>query len=140
VFVHDADWSATLAGVRRAVRDGGHLVFETRDPAARGWEEWRNQPSSIRQTASAGPVEFSVDLLDVELPLVSFRQTYRFLADGAVLTSDSTLRFRERREIEEDLAAAGFDVIDVRDAPDRPGRELVFITQAAPTMSGRGGL
>ena len=110
-------------------------LFETRDPDVRGWEEWRNQPSSIRQTASAGPVEFSVELLDVELPLVSFRQTYRFLADGAVLTSDSTLRFRERREIEEDLSAAGFDVIDVRGAPDRPGREYVFVARAATTDS-----
>jgi SAM-dependent methyltransferase len=133
VFVLDEDWRATLAGVRRAVRDGGYLVFETRDPGFRGWEEWRNQPSAIKQTAAAGPVEYSVELLDVELPLVSFRQTYRFLNDGAVLTSDSTLRFRERHEIEKNLAVAGFDVIDVRDAPDRPGREFVFITRAAPT-------
>jgi SAM-dependent methyltransferase len=132
VFVRDEDWSATLVGVRHAVRDGGYLVFETRDPGFRVWEEWRTRPRAIEQT-SAGPVECSVEVLDVELPLVSFRQTYRFLADGAVLISDSTLRFRERREIEEDLAAVGFDVVDVRDAPDRPGREFVFITEAVPT-------
>lgn len=133
VFVRDEDWNAALAGVRHAIRDGGYFVFETRNPSFRGWEEWRSQPSAIRQTRSAGPVEHSVELLDVELPLVSFRQTYRFLVDGAVLTSDTTLRFRERREIEDDLAAVGFDVIDVRDAPDRPGREFVFITKAVPT-------
>jgi SAM-dependent methyltransferase len=130
VFVRDDDWRVTLTGVRHAIRDGGYLVFETRDPSIRGWEEWRNQPRAIRET-SVGPVEYSVEMLDVELPLVSFRLTYRFLAEGVALTFDSTLRFRERREIEEDLAAVGFDVIEVRDAPDRPGRELVFIAQAA---------
>jgi hypothetical protein len=46
-----------------------------------------------------------------------------------VLTSDSTLRFRSRVEVEDSLAAAGFVTVEVRDAPDRPGRELVFIAQ-----------
>jgi hypothetical protein len=27
------------------------------------------------------------------------------------------------------LAAAGYRILDVREAPDRPGREHVFITQ-----------
>jgi hypothetical protein len=58
---------------------------------------------------------------------VSFRGTYVFESDGAVLTSDSTLRFRERDEISADLARAGFVVDEVRDAPDRPGREWVFV-------------
>jgi len=31
-------WTATLTGIHAALRPGGHLVFETRDPAARGWE------------------------------------------------------------------------------------------------------
>jgi hypothetical protein len=46
-----------------------------------------------------------------------------------VLTSDSTLRFRERAEVEAELDAQGFVVDDVRDAPDRPGKELVFVAR-----------
>ena len=67
----------------------------------------------------------------VDLPLVSFRYTYTFLADGAVITSDSTLRFRGRDEVESSLAAQRYRVLDVREAPDRPGREFVFIAQRA---------
>jgi hypothetical protein len=52
-----------------------------------------------------------------------------FEADGSVETSDSTLRFRSRPEIASSLREAGFAVEDVRDAPDRPGRELVFIAR-----------
>jgi hypothetical protein len=50
-------------------------------------------------------------------------------SDGAVLTSDSTLRFRSRVEVEESLVDAGFVVDEVRDAPDRPGREFVFVAR-----------
>jgi hypothetical protein len=54
-----------------------------------------------------------------------------FESDGAVLTSDSTLRSRHRDEVAGSLAAAGFVVDEVREAPDRPGREMVFIARRA---------
>jgi hypothetical protein len=60
---------------------------------------------------------------------VTLRQSYEFASDGTVLTSDSTLRFRDRDELERALARTGFTVDEVRDAPDRPGRELVFIAR-----------
>lgn len=76
-----------------------------------------------------GSVESWVDLIEVSQPLVTFRWTYVFAADGQVLTSDSTLCFREREEVESDLVAHGYVVQDVRDAPDRPGREFVFLAR-----------
>lgn len=123
-------WQQTLLGAHRALRPGGHLVFETRDPARRAWEEW-NRAASERVThiAGVGEVRTWYDLLDVALPLVTFRSTFVFGADGQTLTSDSTLRFRERAEIEADLAAYGFTLREVRDAPDRPGREFVMVAQ-----------
>jgi hypothetical protein len=45
------------------------------------------------------------------------------------MTSDSTLRYRGRDEVEADLIAPGYVVDAVRDAPDRPGRELVFFAR-----------
>ena len=52
-----------------------------------------------------------------------------FGSDGAVVTSDSTLRFRERDEVEATLTSLGYAVAEVRDAPDRPGREFVFFAR-----------
>src|SRR5215510_7867045 len=40
VFVTDEDWRATLLAVRAALRPGGVLVFETRNPGAEAWREW----------------------------------------------------------------------------------------------------
>ncbi|MER7886048.1 class I SAM-dependent methyltransferase [Streptomyces fimicarius] len=124
------DWRATLRGAYEALRPGGHLVVETRNPARRAWEEWNRERSHrVTEIAGLGPVESWVEVTEVAGPLVSFRWTYVFAADGQVLTSDSTLRFRERQEAEADLTAQGFVVREVRDAPDRPGREFVLIAR-----------
>ncbi|MFE9924457.1 class I SAM-dependent methyltransferase [Streptomyces sp. NPDC005774] len=125
-------WRETLRGAREALRPGGRLVFETRDPAARAWEGWNRAASySVTDVPGAGAVESWVELVEVAWPLVTFRWTYVFAADGQVLTSDSTLRFREREEIGTELAEQGYVVEEVRDAPDRPGREFVFVARRA---------
>jgi hypothetical protein len=104
-------------------------VLETRDPAARAWEGWtRRATERTVHVPGEGAVTRWVELVEVALPLVTFRWTYRF-ADGAVLTSTSTLRFRGRAEVEADLRAAGCTVADVRDASDRPGREPVLLAR-----------
>ena len=95
VFVTDEDWAATLSAVHAALRPGGHLVFETRDPAAEAWREWDREHTFTRADV-AGGVEAWCELTDVDGDLVSFRWTVVFDSDGAVLTSDSTLRFRSR--------------------------------------------
>ncbi|MEU3634587.1 MULTISPECIES: class I SAM-dependent methyltransferase [Streptomyces] len=124
-----ADWRGTLRGAREALRPGGRLVFETRVPARRAWEGWNRADSyTVVDVPGTGPVESWHELLAVELPLVTFRSV-RVLPDGEVLASESTLRFREREEVEADLAAHGFAVEEVRDAPDRPGREFVFVAR-----------
>lgn len=130
VFLTDDAWLDTLASLKRALTDSGHLVFEVRDPAARAWEGWTAEQSHGRvDIPGVGGVEYHVDLLDVSLPLVSFRWTYRFESDGHELTSDSTLRFRSEDEVAASLHQTGYEVVDVRDAPDRPGLEHVFIAR-----------
>jgi SAM-dependent methyltransferase len=132
VFVTDDDWNHALQAIRTALRPGGYLVFETRRPERRAWDEWAADAGrSVLDIPGIGPVEQRLQVTRISLPLVSFRYTYTFLADGSVVTSDSTLRFRSRDEIESSLAAHGYRVLDVREAPDRPGREFVFVTERA---------
>ncbi|MEQ8144990.1 class I SAM-dependent methyltransferase [Streptomyces sp. OP7] len=123
-------WHATLRGAGAALRPGGRLVFETRDPARRAWARWTREHSYAgADVPGVGRVESWHEVTAVDGPLVSFRTTFVFASDGAVLTSDSTLRFREREEVEADLAGHGYVLEDVRDAPDRPGREFVFVAR-----------
>jgi SAM-dependent methyltransferase len=133
VFLTDIEWTQVLEAVQTAVRPGGWLVFETRDPSRRAWESWtRNETHRRVAIPQMGLVDTWIELIKVELPYVSFRHTFRFWVDGTELTSDSTLRFRTRGEVAKSLDGAGFRVREVRDAPDRPGREFVFLAQRPP--------
>jgi hypothetical protein len=136
VFLSDEEWAATLRAATDALRPDGRLVLEIRDPAREGWREWNREQSHRRlMIPDAGAVETWVELTDLRPHLVSFRMTFVFETDGAVLTSDSTLRFRSQDEIRAALRAADLIVDDVRGAPDRPGREFVFIARRAPDAS-----
>ncbi|HIW61630.1 MAG TPA: class I SAM-dependent methyltransferase [Candidatus Stackebrandtia excrementipullorum] len=128
VFLTDEAWTSTLEGIHAALRPGGRLVFETRVPSLRLWENWtRENTHKISDLDEVGRVESWCQLQEVSSPLVTFRWTYVLHADGRTLVSDSTLRFRERDEIVGHLTDVGFTVDDVRDTPDRPGREYVFV-------------
>lgn len=130
VFLTDTEWDATLRGVRAALRPGGRLVFETRDPARRAWLGWTREHSFSRtEIAGVGVVQSWHELTGVTGELVSFRSFTSFEVDDTVITSDSTLRFREHEAIAASLAALGYQLDEVRDAPDRPGRELVFVAR-----------
>jgi SAM-dependent methyltransferase len=129
-IVDPSAWVSTLRGIHASLGPGGHLLFETRDPSRRVWQNW-NRAASHRTTEmpGIGTVESWVDLTHVAGPLVTFRSTFVFSSDGAVMTSDSTLRFRTREEVEVDLAAQGFVVEDVRSALEGPESELVFVSR-----------
>jgi SAM-dependent methyltransferase len=126
----DADWRATLRGIGQALRPGGLLVFETRDPARLAWEQWTPELTRIVvDVPGVGMVESWEEVIEVSGELVTFRSMTAFRRDDVVLESVSTLRFRDRDRIEESLLEEGFQPLEVRDAPDRPGRELVFLAE-----------
>jgi hypothetical protein len=47
VFVTEREWASTLRATYAALRPGGRLLFETRDPAAKaGWNGIASGPTS----------------------------------------------------------------------------------------------
>lgn len=129
-IVDEQDWVRTLTVVSRCLRPGGHLVFETRRPERRGWQEWtKEQSETVTEVPGQGLVRHWVQLTEVDLPLVTFESVRVF--EDQTLTSSSTLRFRSQDDITATLTACGYDLCEVREAPDRPGRELVFLARLA---------
>lgn len=128
VFITDEEWAATLSAARERLRPGGHLVFETRDPRREAWRQWTREHTYRRvDLPGVGVVEEWQAVTEVRGDLVSFRTSIAFEAAGEVLHSESTLRFRGQQQVTASLEAAGYTVAEILDAPDRPGREFVFV-------------
>ena len=137
VFVDDDEWQRVLGAVRRVLPAGGHVVFETRVPEREGWRAWTRDQSYERLDLPGTPGlrEHWVEVTSVADDVVSFRWTFE-LDDGQTVVSHSTLRFRSQEHVAADLRDAGFEVVDVREAPDRPGLEHVFVAVAADARAG----
>ena len=131
VFLDEDDWRAVLADCFRALRPGGHLAFESRNPSAGAWSRWNREDS---YGTYDGPERFEswVDVVAVRPGIVEFSGHTVFAADGHDAVSASTLRFRDRSDIEGSLVSAGFTVRDVLGDWDRSpvtddAPELIFL-------------
>lgn len=106
------EWRNTLRHVASGLRDGGHLVFESRNPLAKAWLDW-NEPLSERDTP-AGRLRESVltDPPDDD-GIVTMHCHNEFLNDGAIVDIDQRLQFRTFEELVNDLTDAGLCVVNV---------------------------
>lgn len=133
LFVDDAEWRAALRAIREALLPGGHLVFDSRNPLARGWEAWTAPASErTRQVPSVGDVSVWPEVTGVENARVRYEIHYRFHESGEHLVSYNELVFRTREEIERELIRAGFTVRRVHGDWDRSdvtprSPELIFL-------------
>ncbi|HST64272.1 MAG TPA: class I SAM-dependent methyltransferase, partial [Mycobacteriales bacterium] len=103
----DAEVAAVLRGMRDALRPGGQVAFETRNPGARAWEQW--QGASFEVPYQGDTITVSYEVHGVEGELVTFTEhtdggRWRHQADR------STLRFLSRLELDRFLAGAGLEV------------------------------
>lgn len=135
VIADDDRWQATLDATREALRPGGRVAFESRDPAGRGWEAWTRRASlRTARDATGGEFEWWYEVTEVAGggARVRCEVHYRFLATGEELVSENELRFRTRNELTQALTRAGFTVERVFGDWDRrppgPGRpEMIFV-------------
>jgi len=130
VFVEENLWTQTLKNIHASLKPGGYLIFEVRDPAKEAWKNWiKEKTLNTKNIPNVGKVTGWCDLIAENFPLITFEWTYRFEENDKTIISQSTLIFRSKDQIESSLLRANFKIIDVRDAPDRPGHEFVFIAQ-----------
>ena len=110
VFLDDADWRTTLAAIHAALRLGGYLAFESRNPDDRAWERWNRAATYEQFDSPNGPMESWLELVRVGDGRVSFEGHNIFLSTGEVVVAKSELRFRSLEELTDTLTDAGFTV------------------------------
>lgn len=129
----DADWMELLAGVKEALRPGGYLAFESRDPRAQEWNGWTGRKRII-PVSGCGRIESWTDVTEVEGDVVYAVGHRRLLESNEELISPFVLRFRSEELLRQSLTSSGFSVEDVFGDWDRrpsaPGeRELIVIAR-----------
>ncbi|MCS4594691.1 methyltransferase domain-containing protein [Brevibacterium sediminis] len=131
VFLDDDEWLSTLRTIRRCLRSGGRLVFETRDPADQAWERWTKEATHRTvDLGDLGEVEEWIETTNVGGEFVTFVSPTIFHLDGERIDSTSTLRFRPKSVLEQTLSEAGFTEVEIHDLPYAPGRGWLFIATA----------
>ena len=134
IFLDDAEWAATLRAIHAALRLGGYLAFESRNPDDRAWERWNRAATYERFDSPHGPVACWLELLSVGNGRVRFEGHNVFTATGEVVVAGSELRFRSRAELAASVLDAGFTVEHVYGDWERgplasSSRVMVFITR-----------
>lgn len=107
--IDNSTWTRTLDDLRSALRGGGTLAFESRNPAVRAWESWSGGERTTRITPH-GPLIEWMDAIEVGPGRIELSAHNLFVAANEKVTHTQTLAFRGRDQLESQLKAAGFDV------------------------------
>ena len=134
VFLDDSAWAATLHAIHAALRPGGHLAFESRNPDDRAWERWNRAATYERIDSPHGPMACWLELVSVGNGRVRFEGHNVFTTTGEVVVASSELRFRSLAELTDSLISASFTVEHVYGdwdggPVDSTSRVMVFIAR-----------
>jgi SAM-dependent methyltransferase len=130
-ILQDADWLEALAGLKEALRSGGYLAFESRDPRAQEWKRWTGRKRTIPDSPY-GRIESWTEVVSEEGDVVYAVGHRRLLQSNEELISPFALRFRSEELLRQSLTSSGFTVEHVfGDWDRRPSgpveRELIVV-------------
>ena len=112
-LVTDDEVRASLASIHHALIDGGHFVFETRNPAVRAWEQWNpDNPADVVDPAGR-PVRITYEVEAVDGDVVTVTETTSDPAGTALRADRASLRFLGEDALTRFLDKAGF-VVETR--------------------------
>jgi len=138
--LEDEYWLKVLRSIHKSLRQGGHLVFESRNPAVQPWVDktkkvdWFSPDFSKKvYDPKAGEIEIRVGNTKVKGERVVNELHYIFTKTGEDIISKTELIFRTKEELKKSLEEAGFIVENIYGNwdwslanPKSP--ELIFVT------------
>lgn len=135
-LLEDTEWNAALRVIHTAIKPGGYLVFESRNPQVKPFTTW---PYSANHETIAdtplGSVEWWCENLVYADGYATYELHYLFSKTGEEIISANKLRFRTYEELQASLKDAGFTVEQVYGDWDRQpftpqSAEMIFIAKA----------
>jgi len=111
-MMHVAEHQASVTALAAALRPGGMFAFESRNPAARAWEQWTSDATYGERDTAAGHLKEWLELIEIAGGRVVF-DAHNVFPDGHDAVYRNVLYFRTADEITADLRQAGFTGVTI---------------------------
>lgn len=116
VFLTEDSWINVVNDVYRALKPGGHFIFDTRNPLAKVWEQWEKDmtPDHAIDLVNGEPLEIWTQYEGFVDDVFTFFETVKKASTGEVIIHEKMqLKFRTQETIYQSLKNAGFSQIQV---------------------------
>ncbi|MFS0788116.1 class I SAM-dependent methyltransferase [Shouchella sp. 1P09AA] len=114
VFLTDESWENMLQDVVRALKKGGHLLFDARNPESKVWEQWEQDdtPDFAVNELTGEPLEIWTSYDGFENEVYTFCETVKGTQTGEMYVREKIqLRFRSHEVLQQSLQKAGFATV-----------------------------
>ncbi|WP_025783287.1 class I SAM-dependent methyltransferase [Sporosarcina sp. D27] len=114
VFLTKDSWKNVISDAHRALKSGGHFIFDTRNPLAKVWEQWAKDetPDVATDQLSGEQLEIWTEYEGFVEDVFTFYETVKNArTDEIVIHEKRQLKFRTQEEIYESLHQVGFSKI-----------------------------
>lgn len=114
VFLTEDSWKNVISDAYRALKSGGHFIFDSRNPLAKVWEQWAKDetPDVAMDQLSGEKLEIRTEYEGFVEDVITFYETVKNArTDEVVIHEKMQLRFRTQEEIYESLNQVGFSQI-----------------------------
>ena len=127
VFLTDESWVETLQAIHQSLKPNGQLVFDTRNPAKKVWEEWQKDqtPDKATHPETGEALKIWTEYDGMEGNVFTFYETVKVVETGQALVREKMqLKFRSYEELMLTVKAVGFrDVVVFADWEDKLANE-----------------
>lgn len=111
VFLTEESWLETLNDIYLSLKPGGQLVFDTRNPAKKVWEEWQKDltPDTASHPETGEALEIWTEYDGMNNGTFTFHETVKVVETGDELVRlKMQLKFRSYNELIQSIKTVGF--------------------------------
>jgi len=113
-YLEDEDWATNLKAIKEALKPGGYITFESRNPNIIPFQNW---PTKLKHQRlidlNNGEIEWWAEDLEFDGKHANYEIHYLFLKSQQEIVSRNELVFRTESQIADSLKNNGFEVEDI---------------------------
>jgi SAM-dependent methyltransferase len=136
-YLEDTYWDQALKSINTSLRVGGHIAFESRNPAVKPWfKGWPDKEEAANSYSDSikGEIKWWYEPIKIKGNRILYKNRYFIVKTQEHLTSINELIFRSKEEITKSLQKNGFNVEAVYGdwdgrAFDKSSEEMIFVAK-----------